>query len=94
MLKGIEKQNRDQFSQGMDVLQVLSDHPRMKTHTMYAANLTWKNMEELLTKLIRPGWIIEIHQPGKRTLVKITPDGSEVLKAYKNIRGKFEGVTE
>ncbi len=94
MLAGIEKKYRDEFSRGMDVLQVVSeivsDRELSKTNVLYRANLTWKDLGELIAKLLRAGWIVEIYQ-GKRSTVKITPDGSEVLKTYKMIRNKFEG---
>lgn len=93
MLKGIKKKNRDNFSRAMDVLQVVSERELSKTHVLFAANLTWKDVGEITAKLLRAGWITETYR-GKRSSVNITPDGSEVLKTYKMIRNKFEGEEE
>ncbi|MEM2454854.1 MAG: winged helix-turn-helix domain-containing protein, partial [Candidatus Bathyarchaeia archaeon] len=60
------------------------------TRIMFAANLSWKTLNEILTDLEERG-LIEQRTIGGRRLFFITEGGKRVLKAFEILSTEFTG---
>ena len=67
---------------------IVAQHDALKTHIMYKANLSHKQLEKYLTFLTGNGLLENIHDPdeGDR-YYHVTEKGSQFLKDYSKISG-------
>jgi predicted transcriptional regulator len=75
-----------------DMLKIIQENGGnvKKTHLMYKANLSHKQMESYLKDLVENGLIdMTISSPGDKTLIKVKQKGSDFLIKYIQVR-EFE----
>ncbi|MEM2188171.1 MAG: winged helix-turn-helix domain-containing protein [Nitrososphaerota archaeon] len=80
---------RNRLDVVFDVLGVVEAGVDRPTKIMFAANISWVVLKEILSDLQKRG-LIEVMSKGGRTHVKITARGKEMLNAYR----EFESVLE
>lgn len=74
----------------IDVLRAINRGINKPTNIMFATNLSWKTLKEILKYLERRG-IIERKVIKKRKLFFITEKGKHVLNAFENLVTEFIG---
>jgi len=83
------KLRRSRFDIALDVLEVASNGIEKPTRIMYAANLSWKTLNEILSALVSKGLIDEIDMSRSRDKrnsrsYKITKKGETIIRYYTN----------
>lgn len=73
----------------VDVLRAIYRGINRPTKIMFAANLSWKTLKEVLDYLERQG-IIERRTAEKRKLFFITEKGRRILDAFETLATEFE----
>ncbi len=78
------RKRRDRLHIMAEVLGVTIDGA-LKTQIMYKANLSFAQLNEYLSLLLRLG-LLKRNKEEQKTLYKTTPKGIEYLKSYEEIR--------
>ena len=78
------RKRRDRLHIMAEVLGVTLDGA-LKTQIMYKANLSFAQLNEYLSLLLKLG-LLRRNKEEQRTLYKTTPKGIEYLKSYEEIR--------
>jgi len=85
---------RSKFQLSVEVLNEIKQGEDKPTRIMYAANLSWKSLKEILESLVTQELIAEtiIKKSGRRTKKRydITAKGENVLQYYNMVSGLIE----
>jgi predicted transcriptional regulator len=81
----------------LNILSVIADGVSKPTRIMYAANMSWKPVQEVLSRLVDEGLIEMMTSSGKghsRRKYMITEKGSRVLEYFNDAKElmQFEGI--
>jgi len=72
----------------IDVLRVIERGIHKPTKIMFAANISWKPLNEILVNLERQG-LIERKTVGNRTLILITEKGKRILRTLETLSAEL-----
>ncbi|MEM2341531.1 MAG: winged helix-turn-helix domain-containing protein [Candidatus Bathyarchaeia archaeon] len=72
----------------IDILKIIERGVNKPTRVMFAANISWKPLNEILTNLERQG-LIERKNVRNRTLVFITEKGKRILRTLETISSEL-----
>jgi len=72
----------------VDVLRIIERGVNKPTRIMFAANISWKPLNEILANLERQG-LIECKTVKNRTLVFITEKGKRILRTLEDISAEL-----
>jgi predicted transcriptional regulator len=85
---------RSRFEIYVDVLSEIKNGSNKPTQIMYAANLSWRPLQEILKSLVGQGLIAEIEEDikDKRTKVQfdLTMKGDNVVRYYSKAKSLVE----
>ena len=85
---------RSRFEIYVDVLSEIKNGSNKPTQIMYAANLSWRPLQEILRSLVGQGLIAEIEEEikDKRTKVQfdLTMKGDNVVRYYSKAKSLIE----
>ncbi|MFH2111930.1 MAG: winged helix-turn-helix domain-containing protein [Candidatus Bathyarchaeota archaeon] len=85
---------RSRFEIYVDVLSEIKNGASKPTQIMYAANLSWRPLQEILRSLVSQGLIAEIEEDikDKRTKVQfdLTMKGENVVRYYSKAKSLVE----
>ena len=85
---------RSRFEIYVDVLSEIKNGSNKPTQIMYAANLSWRPLQEILRSLVSQGLISEIDEDikDKRTKVQfdLTMKGDNVVRYYSKAKSLIE----
>jgi len=85
---------RSRFEIYVDVLSEIKNGSNKPTQIMYAANLSWRPLQEILRSLVGQGLIAEIEEDikDKRTKVQfdLTMKGDNVVRYYSKAKSLVE----
>ncbi|HUV34152.1 MAG TPA: winged helix-turn-helix domain-containing protein [Candidatus Desulfaltia sp.] len=85
---------RSRFEIYVDVLSEIKNGSNKPTQIMYAANLSWRPLQEILRSLVGQGLIAEIDEEikDKRTKVQfdLTMKGDNVVRYYSKAKSLIE----
>ena len=85
---------RSRFEIYVDVLSEIKNGSNKPTQIMYAANLSWRPLQEILRSLVSQGLISEIDEDikDKRTKVQfdLTLKGENVVRYYSKAKSLIE----
>lgn len=85
---------RSRFEIYVDVLSEIKNGSNKPTQIMYAANLSWRPLQEILRSLVSQGLIAEIEEDikDKRTKVQfdLTMKGDNVVRYYSKAKSLVE----
>jgi predicted transcriptional regulator len=73
---------RSKFQISIEVLEAISHGEFKPTRLMYACNLSWSSMKDVLGLLETKGYIEDLSSDGKRKQLGITGKGTEILGYY------------
>ena len=73
---------RSKFQISIEVLEAISQGEFKPTRLMYACNLSWSSMRDVLDLLEAKGYIEDLSSDGKRKQLGITGKGTEILGYY------------
>lgn len=73
---------RSKFQISIEVLEAISNGEYRPTRLMYACNLSWSSMKDVLGLLEAKGYIEDRSSEGKRKNLSITGKGNEILNYY------------
>ena len=73
---------RSKFQISIEVLEAISQGEFKPTRLMYACNLSWSSMKDVLGLLETKGYIEDLSGDGKRKQLSITGKGTEILGYY------------
>ena len=73
---------RSKFQISIEVLEAVSKGEYRPTRLMYACNLSWKSINNVLGLLETKGYIEDLSRNEKRKQVSITGKGTEILGYY------------
>ena len=73
---------RSKFQISIEVLEAVSEGEYRPTRLMYACNLSWKSINNVLGLLETKGYIEDLSGDEKRKHLSITGKGTEVLGYY------------
>jgi len=76
---------RSKFQISIEVLEAVSKGEYRPTRLMYACNLSWSSMKDIMGLLETKGYIEDLSSDGKRKQLGITGKGTEIL-------GYFDGL--
>ena len=76
---------RSKFKISIDVLEAISGGEYRPTRLMYACNLSWRSINDVLGVLEQKGYIEDNSMTGKRKELSITGKGTEVLNYYEGL---------
>jgi predicted transcriptional regulator len=83
-----QSKRRDRLYIIAEILMIVRDGS-LKTQIMYKANLSFAQLNEYLSFLIRMG-LLEIHKEEGKNVYRITDKGKKYLDSYKEISGLLE----
>lgn len=83
-----QSKRRDRLYIIAEILMIVRDGS-LKTQIMYKANLSFAQLNEYLSFLIRMG-LLEIHEEEGKNVYRITDKGKKYLDSYKEISGLLE----
>ena len=69
----------------IEVLETISQGEHRPTRLMYACNLSWSSMKNVLGILEAKGYIENLTSEGKRKNLRITREGTEILNYYNGL---------
>lgn len=72
----------------MDVLRIINHGVNKPTRIMYAANISWKNLTDILSDLEKRG-LIRRRIVGDRSVVLITERGKDLLRAFESVSAEL-----
>jgi len=70
---------RSKFQLSIEVLETISQGEYRPTRLMYACNLSWSSMKNVLGILEAKGYIEDLSEEGMRKHLSITDNGKELL---------------
>ena len=73
---------RSKFQISIEVLEAISQGEFKPTRLMYACNLSWSSIKDVLGLLETKGYIEDLSGDGKRKQLSITGKGTEILGYY------------
>ena len=76
---------RSKFKISIEVLEAISHGEFRPTRLMYACNLSWKSINDVLGLLEAKGYIEDLSGGGKRRQLSITGKGTEILNYYSGL---------
>ncbi|MEM1515106.1 MAG: DUF4364 family protein [Candidatus Bathyarchaeia archaeon] len=79
---------RSRFEIYVDVLRIIESGINKPTRIMFAANLSWRTLKEVLAELKKRG-LIERRTVDKRNLFFITEEGRRILDTFETLATVF-----
>ena len=76
---------RSKLKMSIEVLETISQGEHRPTRLMYACNLSWSSMKNVLGILEAKGYIEDLSRDGKRKHLSMTREGTEILNYYNGL---------
>lgn len=80
---------RDRLSIRMDILKAVRDHDQ-PTRIMYAANVSWTQLENLLGDMVRRGIVQTDLLPSGRHKYRLTMEAHKLIDDYSKVMDRVE----
>ena len=77
---------RSKFQISVEILTAISNGEQKPTRLMYACNLSWNSIRDILGLLLAKGCIDEMYENEKRKRYCITSNGRDVLRYYSGLQ--------
>jgi predicted transcriptional regulator len=73
---------RSRLQISIEILKAISSGEQKLTRLMYACNLSWNSIRDILGLLVAKGYVDELYENEKRKRYTITSTGRDVVRYY------------